>query len=97
MLDHEDLGVISTNIEPYINDPLVYDEDEEMEGEGDGLEKEGNKYGLALAMLEATFLWTESVENWSTFLAIDKSFIGIMGLLQDVVLLDQIVDAWLAP
>ena len=62
--DHEDLGVISTNIEPYIDDPLASDEDEEMEGEGDGLEQEGDEDGLALATLEARFLRTEPVENW---------------------------------
>ena len=62
--DHEDLGVISTNLEPYVDDPLASDEDEEMDGEGDSLEQEGDEDGLALATLEATFLRTEPVENW---------------------------------
>ena len=32
--EHEDLGVISTNKEPYINDPLASDDDDDINGEG---------------------------------------------------------------
>lgn len=63
--DHEDLGVISSNIEPYIDDPLASDEGEDMmEGEGQGLEQEGDEDGLTFATLEARFLGREPVENW---------------------------------
>ena len=62
--DHEDLGVISTNIEPYIDDPLASDDDDDMYGEGAPLAREGNEDGLTLASLEARFLRREPVENW---------------------------------
>ena len=62
--DHEDLGVISTNIEPCIDDPLASDDDDDMNGEGAPLAREGNKDGLTQASLEARFLRREPVENW---------------------------------
>ena len=61
--DHMDLGVISTNIEPYINNLLASD-DADMNGEEAPLAGEGDVDGLTLALLEARFLRRERVENW---------------------------------
>ena len=56
--------MISTNIEPYIDDPLASDDDDDINGEGAPLAQEGDKDGLMLASLEARFLRRETVENW---------------------------------
>ena len=44
--DHKGIGVISTNMEPYINDHLVFDEDKEWKVQEAALNRKAKKMVL---------------------------------------------------